>query len=583
MDPGRRCRHQEKDKRQMNRKDNEKAVSTWILKVVKGNKRYIGLLALVQMIIGGASMGYAVLLSGLVDAAFAKDSNGFLRYCLMLSGLVVMLFLMNSASRFLDEYVRSTLENSFKRRLFRNLLYKDYAAVSANHSGDWMSRLTSDTVIVANGLVHIVPGLAGTVVRLVSAFCLMLLYVPDLIIWIVLAGTATALATWGLRKILKKMHREVQVADSKLRVFLTERLNSMMILRAFEQEKTAMEQGKERMDEHRKARMRKNWVSNLFSSGFALAVNVCYVACAVYCGSGILSGVMSYGTFTAVLQVVAQVRTPIANISGFFPQYSAMIASAERLMEVELFAEESVQPAVEDVPAFYQNEFQSLGLRNAAFTYLPVGEMEAEQERRRKVLRNLDMEIHKGEYVAFCGPSGCGKSTVLKLLMCMYALDDGERYVTTADGEVPLTAEWRGLFSYVPQGNQLMSGTIREVVTFGDKECMTQDERIRRALEVACADQFLNELPEGLDTILGERGAGLSEGQMQRIAIARAIFSDRPILLLDEATSALDEETETRLLDNLRSMTDKTVIIVTHRPAALEITDKIITFNPDEE
>jgi ATP-binding cassette subfamily B protein len=128
-----------------------------------------------------------------------------------------------------------------------------------------------------------------------------------------------------------------------------------------------------------------------------------------------------------------------------------------------------------------------------------------------------------------------------------------------------------------------MSGTIREVVTFGDQELMKQDARIHQALKVACADQFMADLPEGLDTLLGERGAGLSEGQMQRIAIARAIFSERPILLLDEATSALDEATEAKLLDNLRVMTDKTVVIVTHRPAALDITDKIITFEPNKE
>ena len=188
----------------------------------------------------------------------------------------------------------------------------------------------------------------------------------------------------------------------------------------------------------------------------------------------------------------------------------------------------------------------------------------------------------RGRSFIISGPSGVGKSTVLKLLMCLYSLDEGQRYLLTRQGELPLTSGWRGLFSYVPQGNQLMSGTVREVVTFGDPEKMRQEEQIRKALKVACAE-FLDELPAGLDTLLGERGAGLSEGQMQRIAIARAIFSDRPVLLLDEATSALDEETELRLLDNLRSMTDKTVILVTHRPAALEIVDKVIRFEPEEE
>ena len=567
----------------MKQKTSDKATTAWIIAVAKGKKRYVALLALVQMIMGVTSMGYALFIRGLVDNATARNREGFFYYCALLVGLVVVLFILRSIIRVLEEYTRSTLENAFKRRVFRNLLYKDYASVTAYHTGEWLSRMTSDVTIVADGITHIVPGILGTVVRLISAMFLLFVYVPKLTGWIVVGGIATVIVTWGLRKIMKRLHRQVQMADSKLRVYLTERLGSMMILRAFEKEKVALEQGEALMNAHKAARMKRNRVTSLFHNGFSAVVNCVYVTGAIYCATGIMAGQISYGTFSAVLQLVGQVQTPIANISGFFPQYSSMLGSAERLMEIEEYSEELPEPAVEDVSSFYREGFRSIGLRGAGFTYMPVGEVDAEKEGRRTVLKNLDLEIRKGEYVAFCGPSGCGKSTVLKLLMCMYTLDEGQRYVATADGEVPLTAGWRGLFSYVPQGNQLMSGTIREVVTFGDQVQMAKDEEIRRALTVACADQFISELPEGLDTLLGERGAGLSEGQMQRIAIARAIFSDRPILLLDEATSALDEETETKLLDNLRSMTDKTVIIVTHRPAALDITDKIITFNPDEE
>lgn len=137
-----------------------------------------------------------------------------------------------------------------------------------------------------------------------------------------------------------------------------------------------------------------------------------------------------------------------------------------------------------------------------------------------------------------------------------------------------LDARWRGLFAYVPQGNQLMSGTIREIVAFGDREGMSREDLLTRALQIACADEFVGTLADGIDTVLGERGSGLSEGQMQRIAIARAIFSKHPILMLDESTSALDDVTEQKLLTNLRAMTDKTVLIVTHRPEALKICDK---------
>lgn len=181
--------------------------------------------------------------------------------------------------------------------------------------------------------------------------------------------------------------------------------------------------------------------------------------------------------------------------------------------------------------------------------------------------------------MAITGPSGCGKSTLLKLLMCLYDPDEGSRYLQTTDSRITLDGSWQRLFAYVPQGNYLMSGTIREMVTFSDHRQSMHDEEIWRALSIACADEFVRKLEHGIDTVLGERGAGLSEGQMQRLAIARAVFSRCPVMILDECSSALDERTEEQLLRNLRSMTDRTVIIITHRPAALKICDRICQVN----
>ena len=194
------------------------------------------------------------------------------------------------------------------------------------------------------------------------------------------------------------------------------------------------------------------------------------------------------------------------------------------------------------------------------------------------VLNDINLIIRKGEYVAFTGHSGCGKSTVIKLLMSIYRPDAGECFIRTANGTKALTSRYHRLFAYVPQGNKLMTGTVREAVAFADKTKMQDDEKITQALKIACADTFVSELENGIDTLLGERGTGLSEGQTQRIAVARAIFSDSPVLILDEATSSLDAVTEKKLLENLRKMTDKTVIIVTHRPAALTICDRVLKF-----
>ena len=293
-------------------------------------------------------------------------------------------------------------------------------------------------------------------------------------------------------------------------------------------------------------------------------MNGAYVFGAIYGAFGIYNGTMSYGTFMAMLQLISQIQNPFANITGYLPKYFAMLASAERLMEIESYGADTVNgqnanPVNEEIDAAF-------GLSHVDFTYLPpVADKGALA--MPVVLKDYSLAVKKGEFVAFTGPSGCGKSTVLKLLMGLYPVDAGEVYGCC-----------RSMFAYVPQGNQLMSGSIRDILTFSGNDKKPDDTGIQRALYIACAEGFVRELEQGVDTLLGERGAGLSEGQMQRLAIARAVYSDRPVLLLNEATSALDAETEEKVLENLRDMTDKTVIIVTHRPAALKLCDRQIVF-----
>ena len=328
--------------------------------------------------------------------------------------------------------------------------------------------------------------------------------------------------------------------------------------------------------------MRKNRFSNLCNVGFGAAMNGMYLLGVGWCGYGILMGTITFGTLTAITQLISQIQAPFANISGYLPRYYAMQASAERLMEVESF-ERGMKDSLplKEITSFYEKELAAFGLQDADFVYYPAAEsmLNISKDNMPVVLNGITLEIRKGEYVGFTGQSGCGKSTVLKLLTCVYQPDGGERYYQDEVGcRNSLTSAYRRLFAYVPQGNALMSGTIREVVSFADGEFSHDEERLWSALCIACADGFVKELDFGADTLLGERGTGLSEGQMQRLAIARAVFSGSPVLLLDEATSALDEDTEKQLLKNLRRLTDKTVITVTHRPAVLSICDRVLHF-----
>lgn len=560
----------------------QKNTLQWISNVAGKAKFLVGVLVAVQAVLSVSSIAFAFILRRIINMAVQGASTGFRSAFVLLAGVIAAQIVLGAMSHFLSEYTTTTVENRFKQRLFTALLTGNYASVTAVHSGEWMNRLTSDTTIIAGGVTQIVPGLIGMLVRLFGALAAILWLEPRFF-WVLVPGGAAMLAlTYGFRKIMKRLHKNIREADGTLRVFLQERLESLLIVRTFAKEQQTAAQAASLMEKHKDARMKRSNFSNLCNIGFAGAMNGAYLLGIGFCGYGILTGTMSYGNLMAIMQLVGQVQNPFANITGYLPRYYAMLASAERLMEAETFEPDSEhQLAEEKALEFYRTKLTALRLEHASFTYQPPVCAEKEQPPMPVVLKDIDLTIRKGEYIAFTGPSGCGKSTVLKLLMCLYPLDAGSRTLESTCGTQPLTAAWRSLFAYVPQGNQLLSGTIRDIVSFGDTRKAQDDAGILRALRIACAEDFVQKLEKGLDTTLGEHGQGLSEGQMQRIAIARAVFSEHPILMLDEATSALDEATAQQLLKNLRRMTDKTVLMVTHRADQTEFFDRELSFSKD--
>ena len=559
-----------------------KTTLKWINDVTGSSRLLVLLLVILQALLSLTSIFYALILRRIINAAVDGERQMFFSAIAILIGVLCFQIFIQAVSRFFNEYTSTTVENRLKERLFSSLLSGNYASVTATHSGEWMNRLTSDTVVTAGGITQIMPGIIGMSVRMVGAVAAMVWLEPGFLYVIIPGGAAMFFLTYAFRTVLKRLHKKIQETDGALRVFLQERLESLLIVRTFAKEKSTKTQAAKLMKKHKTARLKRNRFSNLCNIGFGAAMNGAYLIGIAYCGYGILNGTMSYGNLMAILQLIGQVQNPFANITAYLPRYYAMLASADRLMEAEMYEKDCEAP-VDKMKAldFYREDFKSMNLEHAYFTYQPPVQKSDEQPPMPVVLKDVNLTIKKGEYIAFTGPSGCGKSTILKLLMCLYPLDSGECFIQTVNGRQPLTAAWRSLFAYVPQGNQLMSGTIREIIAFGDTKAMKNDDAMIDALTIACAKDFVMALENGLDTVLGERGLGLSEGQMQRIAIARAVFSGNPILILDEATSALDEKTAAAMLANLRNMTDKTVILVTHRIDQTAIFDKELSFSKD--
>jgi len=350
----------------------------------------------------------------------------------------------------------------------------------------------------------------------------------------------------------------VSQEDGKVLSYLQESMERLLVIQAMdladEVDRRADFLFNQRFNIHR----RKRKLSLFANTGISVLFQGAGFAALVWCAFHLLQGEMTYGTLMAVTQLVGQLQSPFLGLSGIMTQFAAMSAAGERLMELEQITREP-EDAIEE-PKGYYTQMDHIGARNLSFAY--------EED---EVFHNASFSLPKGAFATITGESGIGKSTLLKLMLGVFKPTGGMLYVEGSGEEMPLSRNTRGLFAYVPQGNFLFSGTLRENITISNPQA-TQEE-IDQALHTSTVDRYLSQLPDGLDTKIGENGSGLSEGQVQRLAIARAILSGAPIILLDEATSALDSETEKMVLRHIAQLPNRTCIAVTHRPAALELAD----------
>lgn len=515
-------------------------------------------ICILSMIGTCGSLVIAAATRGLIDSAVGRDGRQFLFNAILISGAVLTIRLCGLISGLLSAKTGAELLRDLRTMVLRRLLHKQYAGLDGFHSGELVNRMFSDVGIVRNGIMEAVPAIVSMAVGFAGAAVLLIRMDWRFILLMLAGGLLGLILIAAFHKPMTSRHKAAQESEGRLHAALQELLENLRLVKASGSEKRMEGRTEDRQQAFLAAQLRKGRFSVSMNNSISLVFQLSWLFCMLWGCYGIYCGRLTYGMLAAILQLLGQIQGPFSKAAGVADQLYGTISSAERLKELLDLPEEEPVPADDSVP---DREFREIRLCGVDFSY---------GRRAEPVLKQVNLTIRAGEFAAVTGASGSGKSTLFQLLLGIYQPAGGELKFCFADGkEMAVSRSTRGLFAYVPQGNTLFSGTLRENLTmFTDS---ASDEEILQAARLACLDRFLAELSDGLDTVIGERGIGLSEGQAQRVAVARALLSRAPILLLDECTSALDEKTETELLRNIASLRGKTCLIVTHRRAALEI------------
>ncbi len=542
-----------------------KKVWKWIFENGKGTFSSIVILTVLSIILSLISLFFAMVSKSVFDVATKQAEGNLINTCAWLVILLLLQLIIQISISFINVKANTKMEINMKRNIFKNLISRDYLSVSKYHSGELLNRLTSDVSIIVSGIITIIPSVALLLTTLIGAFSYLYFLDSFFALLILCVGPLILISSRFYSNRYKILHKDCQAADGKVRSFMQEALQNLIVIKSFSNQDDVLDHNEVLQKDSYKLRIKRVRVSLLAHILMYIAFNAGYYFAIAYCAVKLSYGFMTFGTVSAILQLVNKIQTPFKDFSSLIPKFLSVSASAERILE--LYDLNSEEMDGESINTAIYDQIESIEFSDVTFGY----------DEDTPVLKNASFSIKKGKISVIGGESGAGKSTAIKLILGIITPQSGEIFAKTTDGEkIPLNILTRSLFAYVPQGNLILSGTIRENLIFGKKDAT--EEQIINAVKTAQIWDFIESLEKGLDTELGEKGLGLSEGQVQRIAVARALLYGAPILLLDESTSALDPTTEEALLTALKKMKDKTCIIVSHKRAAFEICDHVIDY-----
>lgn len=535
-----------------------KIIFKWLWRAWRGNQLQAILNAAIGLLSVVVSLAQVWAVQHAIDVA-SGHAEGSIYWSV---GLMALLVLCGFALRICSIWVRNILgikaQNRMQQRMLDRILRSEWTGKESHHSGDVLNRLEQDVGTVVSFLTETIPNTISVVAMFVGAF--LYLFSMDKVLAFVIVGIIPVFVLLSKLYIgqMRRLTRQVRDSDSKVQSVLQETIQHRMLIKTLESDSIMVDRLESTQSELRHRVVKRtafSVVSNfILNAGFSVG----YLIAFLWAALRMADQTLTFGGMTAFLQLVNRIQGPARDLTRLAPVFVGVFTAAERLMELE---ENPLEEQGDPIPLT-----APCGVRLEHITY-------AYDDGDSNVIEQLDFDFYPGSCTAVLGETGAGKTTLIRLILALLHPNEGKVILYNQQEQKELSPLMRCNFVYVPQGNTLMSGTIRDNLRLG--KLNATEEEIKAALEMSCAS-FVMELPDGLDTVCTEAGGGLSEGQAQRISIARALLRNRPIMLFDEATSALDPETERQLLHNILSNHDKTVIFITHKPAVVDYCDQTL-------
>lgn len=512
------------------------------------------------------SLAAGVISKNIIDAVTGYDAGGLVAAIVTYAAFQLFSVGVRALTGKVSAKIEIKVDQEIRADIYGKIMEADWEALSAFHSGDLLNRVDNDVGKVSTSVIGWVPELITCIFQFVGTFAVMMYYDATLALLALLSAPVTILVSRRLSKRMRDYHEQICQANSEAMIFQEESFQNVQMIKSFGAGSLYQEKMSQVQDKYRGIKLAYQDFaikSNFWMSLIGMLVTGVCFGWGVY---RLWTGHITYGTMTLFLQIAGMLRGSFGSLIYMVPKAISAATAAGRLMAITALPKEKYLFAQEAAELSRRNDGVAVRAQNISFHY----------QAGKDVLCNSDFTAEPGEIVALIGPSGGGKTTMLRILLGLVSVCEGQVEIGEKDGglRIPVSAATRGLFSYVPQDNAMFFDTIVDNMRVVNKDAT--EEEIIDALKQACAYDFVASRPEGIYSKIGENGNGFSEGQIQRLAIARALLSRAPIILLDEATSALDVTTERKILRNVMEKNqNRTLIFVTHRPGVLPLCDRI--------